>query len=147
MKKLSLHILRSVLFVTLPAMLACGGSTDTVGRMSAGNYTATLFVTTDGTGQTNQLAAGSTLQINLASAGTTTGHLHLAASSANPVFDADMAGTWTEEGNVVELSQGADTFVQDLPLASGPDTNGKWTLTGDKVFSTTRIQLVLTRVP
>jgi hypothetical protein len=126
-------------------VLACGSDNSTEpGLALEGNYTATQWVTTGGSGQTNQLLAGSTLNITLNSNGSTTGHLHIAASGGNPTFDADMVGTWAKSGNTVTFSQSADTFVRNIPftvVANGAN----WALVGDQVFSGTRIQLTLTR--
>lgn len=127
--------------------LSCGSDSPThtlPGADISGSYTATQWVTTGGSGSTNQLLAGSTLNINLNPSGTTTGHLHVAGSGANAAFDADMAGTWVISGNTVTFSQSADTFVRNMPftlVANGP----QWALVGDQVFSDTRIQLTLTR--
>ena len=126
-------------------MLACGSDNSTEpGLALAGNYTATQWVTTGGSGQTFQLTIGSTLNITLNSSGTTTGHLHLAASGGNPAFDADMAGTWVKSGNTVTFTQTADTFVRDMTFTVVPNGT-KWALVGDQVFSGTRVQLTLTQ--
>lgn len=127
-------------------VLACGSDnpTEPLPPNLAGNYTATQFVTTGSSGQTNQLLAGSSLNITLNSNGTTSGHLHLAASGGNPAFDADMAGTWTHVGNIVDFTQTADSFVRDMDftvVAQG----STWSLVGDDVFAGTRIQLTLTQ--
>jgi hypothetical protein len=136
------------IFLGIASMLACGGdSTTPITSIQVGNYTAAQFVTTGSSGQTNQLAAGSTLLINLAADGTTTGHLHVPAQGTDPVFEADLAGTWTEHAGIVEFSQTADTFVKDMPFTSGPDANGRWSLAGDQVFLGTRIQVLLTKNP
>ena len=127
------------------ALVGCGSDNSTESPLALdGNYTATQFVTTGGSGQTDQLMAGSTLNITLNSNGTTTGHLHMAASSANPVFDEDMAGTWAQSGNTVTFTQSADTFIRDMPF-SAVANGSKWALEGDHTFSGTRIQLTLTR--
>jgi hypothetical protein len=135
---------RLMLAIALPALvLACGGSNEPDVSPIAGNYVATLFTTTGGSGQRNELAAGSTFTLSLAADGTTSGHLHIAASGSNPVFDADMAGTWTAANNIVNIDQPADTFVRDMPFTWGPDAQGIYSLTGDRVFSGTRIQVML----
>ncbi|HKC82214.1 MAG TPA: hypothetical protein VKB91_13555 [Gemmatimonadaceae bacterium] len=140
------RISRPLLLIGLPALLlACGGSDEPSSSPYAGSYVATSWTTTGNSGQQNQIIAGSTLQITLASNGTTTGHLHIAASGANPVFDADMAGTWTINGNVVEFTQAADTFVRDMLFTVDSNIQGIITLSGDQTFSGTRIQLTLTR--
>lgn len=123
------------------AVLACGSETTEPGLALEGNYTATQWQTTGGSGQTDQIGAGSTLNITLNSNGTTTGHLHVAGS---PAFDADMAGTWAKSGNTVTFSQSADTFVRDMPFTIVPN-GANWALVGDHVFSGTQIKLTLTR--
>ncbi len=135
---------RLLVTIALPTLLlACGNSSEPDPSPIAGNYVATTFLTTDASGQRNQLTAGSTLQLSLAENGTTSGHLHIAASGSDPVFDADMAGTWTAANNVVDIDQPADTFVRDMPFTWGPDAQGVYSLTGDRVFSGTRIQIML----
>lgn len=61
------------------------------------------------------------------------------------MFDADMAGTWTVSNNVVDIDQPADSFVRDMPFTWGPDSQGISSLTGDRVFSGTRIVIMLVR--
>jgi hypothetical protein len=121
---------------------ACSDSNAPTGA-PVGSYTAIQFVTTGSSGQRDELAAGSTLTLNLASNGTTSGHLHVAASASSPVFDADMAGTWSESGSVVTVSQSADTFVRDMPLTLSNDPINGWILVGDKSFNSVRVQITL----
>jgi hypothetical protein len=109
-----------------------------------GSYHATQFVTTGAGGQTNQLLAGSTVNIDLLPNGTTTGHLHLAASSANPALDADLAGTWAQSGNTVTFDQPSDTFFRDVEFSVVPNGDS-WQLVADHVFAGTRIQLTLSQ--
>ena len=128
------------------AAAGCGGSYSTSPPSSsglAGSYTAFQWVTTGGSGQTNQLVIGSTLQITLNNDGSTTGQMHLAASGGNPAKDFDMAGTWTQSGTNVDFTQAADTYVRDLVFAIQPVATGVWDLVGDQVFSGTRVQLTL----
>src|SRR3954469_7566088 len=135
----------SVGMIAATALLACGSDSTSPGVTAVGTYAASQWVTTGGSGQTNQLVAGSTLQITLAGNGTTSGHLHVAASGSNPAFDADMAGTWTRTRNVVTFSQNADTFVRDMAFTL--DSNGsQWMLIGDQGFSGTRVEVTLTQV-
>jgi hypothetical protein len=140
---------RSILLVGLPAslFLACGGSTTTTpsGNSAAGNYTAIYFVTSGNSGQRSEIAAGSTLILNLSASGTTSGHLHIAANGANPALDADMAGTWTQNGTTVNISQSVDTFVRNMPFEMFFDPAGGWELVGDQVYSGTLVQIVLKR--
>jgi hypothetical protein len=134
------------IFFVASALIACGGSDSTAPpSVLVGSYNAVQFVTTGSSGQTNQILAGSTLSINLNPNGSTTGHLHVAASGGNSAFDADMAGTWTQTGNSVTFSQVADSFVRNMTwvvTAAG----SSWELVGDQVFSGTRTQVTLSQV-
>ena len=136
---------RSLLLIGLPALVLACGDSGSPSATVAGNYTAIVFVTTPTGGSArNELQAGSTLALNLNSNGTTSGHLHIAANGSNPVFDADMAGTWSLQGNVVEITQAADTFVRDIVLTVQRVGNAV-SLIGDQVFSGTRINLTVAR--
>ena len=126
------------IFLGIAAIIACG-SDSTPPSVVAGSYTATQFTTTGSSGQTNQILAGSTLNLTLASGGGVTGHLHIAASGADPVFDADMAGTWTRTGNTIDFSQTADTFIRNMPFTI--EANGD--LVGARSFSGTAIAITL----
>jgi hypothetical protein len=128
-------------------LIACGSDSTAPAELPVGSYTAIEFVTTGSSGQTNQLVIGGSLQMTLAANGTTSGHLHMAASGSNPVFDADMAGTWTMSGNVVDFSQSADTFVRNMHFTLQPIATDTWDLVGDQAFSGTRIQLTLRHTP
>ncbi len=134
----------SAIFAIVAAMVACGSDSTAPSDGVAGSYAATTFVTTGGSGQTNQLLAGSTLTMVLNSNGTTTGHLHVVASGNNPALDADMAGTWLRSGTTVTFDQSADTFVRDMNFTLS-STGTKWELTGDSSFGGTRIQVTLTQ--
>ena len=137
------------IFLGIAAMLACGGGYSTAPSQSAaaGSYSAFQFVTTGSSGQTNQLSIGSTVQITLASNGTTTGHLHLAASGSQQAFDADLAGTWSQTGNVIDFTEAVDNFVNDMLFTIQPIANGVWDLVGDDTFSGTHVQLTLRHGP
>jgi hypothetical protein len=133
----------SSIFLGLAAIAGCGGSEPTAPSATvAGNYAATEFVTTGSSGQTNQILAGSTLFLYLLANGNVSGQLHMAASGGNPASDTDMTGTWTQTGNTISFSQAADTFVRNMTFTLAPYGNS-WQLTGDQVFSGTRIQLTL----
>ena len=135
-------------FAVISAMLlACGSDSTAPPQPPVGSYTAIEFVTTGNSGQTNQLVIGGSLNMTLAANGTTSGHLHLAASGGDPAFDADMAGTWTMTGNVVSFTQSADTFVRNMELTLQPIATNTWDLVGDQVFSGRRIQLTLRHTP
>ena len=146
------HSALAIAAILCTALTACGGNGSPSGLGGGGGgaslpgtYTATRWVTTGGSGQTDQIVAGSTLTITLNANGTTSGHLHLVSSGSNPAVDADMAGIWSQLGGVVGFSQNADTFVRNMQfsvVANGP----KWALDGDQVFSgSTRVQITLTQ--
>jgi hypothetical protein len=139
----SLRKSSSVLLMGLPFMLACGDSTSPGGVSVEGNYAAIIFITTVAGTARNELQAGSTLTLNLNSNGTTTGHLHVAANGAAPVFDADMAGTWSVSGDVVTLTQTADTFVRNMAFTIQQVGGSEVLLVGDQVFSGIRVNLTL----
>ena len=126
----------------LPLLPACEESTSPPNAL-VGNYTAVSFVTTGASGQRNEILAGSTLVLNLNADRSTSGHLHIAPSTGSPAFDADMAGTWSQNGLTVDIAQGADTFVRDMPFAMEPGPTSNWDLAGDHVFNDVRIQITL----
>ena len=147
MRSLSINPMRVVFVGLALATVACGSdSTAPSDKPPAGHYTATSFVTTGNSGQTNEIAAGSTLELDLLPGGATTGHLHIADGGNGQPVDADMAGTWTVSGTTVTVSQAADTFVRNMPFTSSLDPALGWILVGDKIFGTTRIQVTLRRL-
>ena len=115
-------------------MAAAACSDSTAASAVAGNYSATTFLT-GSTGQTNQLTLGSTLTLNLAANGT----------GGNPAVDADMSGTWTQTGAIIDFSQAVDTFVRNMAFTVATTANGVVTLAGDQVFTGGRVQVILTR--
>jgi len=132
--------------LALVAVVACGGSDSTSPHsMVAGSYNAFQWVTTGSSGQTNQLTAGSTLQITLNDDGTTTGHMHTVASNGAPAADFDLSGTWDLDGNLVQFTQAADTFLNDMVFTATLVGTGVVDLTGNQTFSGTQIQLTLRR--
>ena len=141
--KLSSFIKVAPMLVGVAAMVGCNGITSLAKRGPVGAYTAIILVTTENSVATNELANGWSFTINLADDGTTSGHLHRAASGSNPAFDADMAGTWTQYGNTVEFTQAAETFVRGMPFTIESLTDRIWWLVGDDVFGTTRVNVRL----
>ena len=141
------RISHALLLVALPALLlACGGSNEPSSSPYAGSYVATSWTTTGTSGQQHPLVNGSTLQIALAENGTTSGHLHFAASGATPALDADMVGTWRANGTTIDFTQAADSFVRDMLFTAGSDVQGATILTASQTFSGTVIDITLTRV-
>jgi hypothetical protein len=130
------------LILGFAAMAACGDSTDPPSPL-VGSYTAVQFVTTGSSGQTNQILAGSTATITLAANHTTSGHLHVAASGSTPALDFDLTGSWTQIGNSVGFTQGADTFFNDLAFTAVAGGSGIFDLVGDGSFSGTAVHITL----
>jgi hypothetical protein len=128
--------------VAMIGVIACSSnSNDTVAVMT-GTYTATSFTTTiNGQAAVNQLTNGSSLSITINSDGSTTGQLVLVGGAeGGGNLTASMAGTWTQSGSTLTLTQSADTFVRDLTF----------TITGNKLiasatFTDSQLQVTLTR--
>ena len=108
-----------------------------------GSYSAIIFMTTSSSGQTDQLLQGSSLNITLAENGTTSGHLHIAASATTAALDADMAGTWQRHGDEIEFNQPADTFMNDLVFTFQPIATNTWHLFASQVIQGTQINITL----
>ena len=125
------------------AMIGCNDVTSLSRNGPAGNYTAIILVSTENSVPTNVLAGGGSFTLNLAGNGTTSGRLYIVASGATPGVDADMAGTWTRNGDTVEFTQAADTFVRDMTFTIEQISDGVWFLVGDQVFGTIRINVRL----
>lgn len=134
---------RALFLVALPAVLfACSDSTSP--QVSViGTYDAVVFTTTP-TGGTarDELQSGSTFTIALNSDGSTSGHLFVAANGITPALNADMTGTWTRNGDAIDFTQTADTFVRDMTFTI-QQVSGAAVLLGDQVFSGTRITVML----
>jgi len=141
---MKLTALKISALLSMATVLACGGGDTTAPNPLAATYSPSQWTTTGTSGQTNQLLAGSVLSLTLNSDGTTSGHLHVAAQGGEPAFDADMAGTWTREGNTLTFDQSADTFMNDMPFTVVPE-GSTWALAGDHVFDGVRIQLTLSQ--
>lgn len=95
-------------------LLACSNDNGGTSTSVAGNYAATVFEVSYGSGPTyDVLEAGGSLAINIASSNTTTGSLVVPASIGGGIT-GDMAGTASVSGSTVQFHQNADTFVRDL---------------------------------
>ena len=118
------------------------GPTETSLSMSlvAGDYAAegdygvyTMTTTVDG--QTvDQLAQGLSLTLTLTEDGRTSGRLFMPEGDEDGSdYEADLTGTWTLTGNVVDFSHQADTFIRDMSFRV---EGGQ--LSGDEMFGDTR---------
>ena len=132
---------------TIAAGVGCGGSDSTAPDNSAivGTYSALQWTTTGGTGQTNQLSIGSTLQITLAANGSTSGHMHTAASNGAQAEDFDLAGTWSASNNTVTFTQVQDNFLRNMTFLAEQVAANAWDLVGNDTFNGVAVSLRLRR--
>jgi len=123
---------------------ACGSDKSTGPDLEdvAGSYEATVLTATQAGTEHDVIAAGAIIELVLDEDGTTAGHLSIPASdlSNGEAVDADMAGSWTLDGTTVHITQSADTFIRDLPLAVDGSN-----LTGDATFDDVQVHLVMSR--
>ena len=134
-----------LLLLVVAAAVACSDSFKPTAESMVGDYTLQTLTTTDTSGTTDWVAAGSTLTLSLAANGTTTGNLFIpGAAEGGGDFNADMAGTWSLTGEVITFTQTADTFVRDMDFSAAKDR-----ISGDQTFSfntvPTRVRIVLTK--
>jgi hypothetical protein len=139
-----LKTLSPILFGAV-TIAACGSDiTSSFSTKSpVGSYAAIILYSTSSADPTIKTPDSGSFTINLAADGTTSGHLQLAAFNGNPAIDADMAGTWTQNGNTVEFQQAADTFVRSMTFTIERITKNVWFLVGDDVFAGTRFNVRL----
>ena len=135
-----MQTLTRAMLAVMVSSLACGQDSFSPSVESvAGSYVATIFTTTTGGVTTNQLPTGGSLQITLAPNGTTTGSLFLpGGATGGGDLDADLAGTWSLAGAVVQFTQGADTFVRDIAFTASANR-----LRGQGTFGGTLVRLTL----
>jgi len=143
-RKFGRNVAFSLATMLLSVAAACGGDKSTGPDMGdvAGPYEATVLTATKGGVQYDAIADGASIHLVLAEDGTTSGSFFVPASDLNdnvPVSEG-MAGTWTLDGGTVHISQPADTFIRDLPLAVDGDK-----LTGNATFDDVQVHLVLSR--
>jgi hypothetical protein len=122
---------------------ACGDTTgpDPTPGEVAGSYVATEFVVTTGGSSTDQLAAGSELNVTLLANGMTTGLLFVPGGAEDGGhYVADLAGSWTLAGRTVTIETSADTFLRDMAFRY---ENRR--LRADQTFGGTRVEIVLER--
>lgn len=122
------------------ALIGCDDDPTSPGDAD-GSYEATFWTGTEGGTTTDILAAGGIFDIALTPQGTTTGRLFIPGSvTGEGDFDLSLAGTWTQNGTVVDFNHAADTFVRDMPFTVQGST-----LVGDRTFGDLRIRVTLSR--
>ena len=125
------------------AMLGCSDIVSLREDGPVGNYAAIILVMTDNSVPTNVLAGGGSLTMNLSPDRTTSGHLHTVATASYPAVDADLAGTWTRNGDQVDFTQASNTFVSQMTFRIEQITDRVWSLVADDVVNGTRINVTL----
>jgi hypothetical protein len=107
----------------------------------AGSYSASSFTLSTTAGTVDLLALGATVEVTLASDGTTTGRLFVpGGAEGGGDLDEDLTGTWTLAGSTVTFNQTADTFIRDAQFTASRNR-----LTGEGTFSGQTVRLELTR--
>ena len=138
-------------FAFMAAMLAavaCGSDSTAPANLEiVGTYTALDWTTTGSSGQTNQVAIGSSIQITLAADGSTSGQMHTAASNGAPAANFNLAGTWSASNNTVVFTQVSDNFLQDMTFSAEQVATNTWDLVGNDTFSGVAVHLRLRRTP
>jgi hypothetical protein len=126
-------------------LLAGCGDDDTTApfRNVTGHYQPSAWTVTTGSTTSNVLAAGGELPLFLDPSGLTIGRLVAPASVGNgQAVNLGFDGRYTYTGGVIRIDSNQDVFLRDMPLAVQGTT-----LTGDRTFGTTRVQITFTRIP
>ena len=112
-----------LLYTAVLASFGCVSSTGPVGELVltmqniAGVYYGVTFETEENGVITDQEKRGATIELLLASEGSSNGRLFIPADTAGGAdVDVSLQGSWTLAGNVVTLSQTNDSFLKDITL-------------------------------
>jgi hypothetical protein len=136
----------AVILLTAAAAACETGTAPDATAPLAGSYAAVagrgaFTVTTNGGVPMDLIAEGGRIELELHPNGATSGRLHVpGAGDGGGDFDAGLAGSWSRSGDLVLLSQPADTFLRDMPLTVRGDR-----LEGDQAFGGSRVRVVLVR--
>ena len=141
--KLSRLMRTSPILLGAVAMLGCSDIVSLKEDGPVGTYAAIILVMTDNSVPTNVLAGGGSLTMNLSPDRTTSGHLHTVATASYPAVDADLAGTWTRNGDEIDFTQSSNTFVNVMTFRIEPIADTVWSLVADDVVNGTRINVTL----
>ena len=87
----------------------------------AGSYEATALLFSDGEDQRNLLQEGAFVDITMHADGTTEGDLFIPALTGGAPLQADLAGTWEVERDLVTFHPDAGTLLSDAPFLWGGD--------------------------
>jgi len=94
-----------------------------------GVYEAIVFTTEEDGTTIDRLATGASITLTLELEGSTTGRLFVPGGGEDGSdLDAELTGSWTLNGDTVELSHAADTFLRDMTFtAEGMQLSGQAT--------------------
>ena len=135
---------KTISAVTFAAVVALGAACSNYDSPSAptmpnvvGDYRATTFTQTSPQGTQDVLQSGGSVAARFDEGGRVTGHITIPSES----IDSDFSGTWTLDGNVVDIEQvPANLVIGTLSFAvSGTSLVSNTTVDG------TRVQVVLAR--
>jgi hypothetical protein len=138
------HSLRSTALAMALVLSSCGDDdafSPTIPNVS-GSYSASTFTVTSPSGLVDLLATGASVQVTLASDGSTTGRLLLPGGDTAGDHDEDLAGSWTLSGDTVTISPRGPSVLRFTQFTAAADR-----LTGERVLSGDTLRLVLTRDP
>ena len=134
-----------LLYTAVLASFGCLSSTEPAGELVltmqnlASVYYGVTFETEENGVVTNQEMRGATIELLLASEGSTNGRLFIPADTAGGTdTDVSLQGNWTLAGNVVTLSQTNDSFLKGMSLVF-EQTH----LTGETVWNGVTYRVVL----
>lgn len=118
--RLTVYIFCATLFATL----GCSSTTEPSGEVVltmqniSGVYNAATFTTESNGVLTSHIPLGGSIQLLLYGDGTTGGSLVMPADPASGLdLNESLAGSWTLEGNIVNLAHSSHTFLEDMDLA------------------------------
>ena len=96
-------------------ILGCGTSNEPGPLATVITYGAVMWTITEAGVETDALAAGATLDLELTEDNRVSGTLFMPAAINNGVdLTADMSGTYTIVQGILRFTQTADTFVRDV---------------------------------
>ncbi len=106
-----------------------------------GAFGAIVFTADSFDASRDLIADGASIGLELREDGTATGWLFIPVNVIGvPDYEADLAGTWSLEGNVVRLQHDADTFLRDMSFIFEDDR-----LQGEQQDSGVTVRVILAR--
>lgn len=113
------------------------------GAAETGGFGAIVFTADTASISRDLIEEGASIRLELRADGATAGRLFvpdIAVPDGSNDFEADLAGTWRVDDDVLTLDQPADTFLRDMPFVVEDDR-----LVGDERFGGVHVRVVLVR--